>query len=134
MPATSERGKSGRSGSGARGRSTSASGGSRASSASRQRPTRTAKSGGSNGGEPDAAKSATSQAAGKAGRNGSGSEEQSGGLSPVIPLASAAIGVAGGVLLGRNGRKKTRKVLGMEVPSTIDFSNISEQGGEAAKQ
>jgi hypothetical protein len=52
----------------------------------------------------------------------------------VVPVATATIGVAGGVLLGRNGRAKAKKVLGVEIPSKIDFSGVGEQLGEAGRQ
>jgi hypothetical protein len=51
-----------------------------------------------------------------------------------VPVATATIGVAGGVLLGRNGRQRNRKLLGVEVPAKIDFGGVSQQLGEAGRQ
>jgi hypothetical protein len=52
----------------------------------------------------------------------------------VVPVATTAIGIAGGVLLGRNNRSKHRKVLGIEIPDKIDFTGVGEQLGEAGRQ
>jgi hypothetical protein len=52
----------------------------------------------------------------------------------VVPVATATIGIAGGVLLGRNGRSKHRKLLGIEIPDKIDFSGVGGQLGEAGRQ
>jgi hypothetical protein len=38
------------------------------------------------------------------------------------------------VLLGRNGRHKTRKILGIEVPTNIDLTGVGQQLGEAGRQ
>ncbi len=48
-------------------------------------------------------------------------------------MLGATVGVAGGILLGRN-RNRGRKVLGIEVPSKIDFSGVSQQIGAAGRQ
>ncbi len=48
-------------------------------------------------------------------------------------MLGATVGVAGGILLGRN-RNRNRKVLGMEIPNKIDFSGVSEQISEAGRQ
>jgi hypothetical protein len=48
-------------------------------------------------------------------------------------VLGATVGVAGGILLGRN-RSKGRKVLGVDVPNKIDFSSVSQQIGEAGRQ
>jgi hypothetical protein len=58
----------------------------------------------------------------------------------VLPAVAGAIGVAGGVLLGRNAQPN-RKILGVPVPNkvngpkvNIDLANISEKVGEASRQ
>jgi hypothetical protein len=48
-------------------------------------------------------------------------------------VLGATVGVAGGILLGRN-RNRSRKVLGIDVPNKIDFSGVSQQIGEAGRQ
>jgi hypothetical protein len=47
---------------------------------------------------------------------------------------SGAIGIAGGILLGRNALQRSRKVLGVNVPKKVDFSGVSQQIGEAGRQ
>ncbi len=47
---------------------------------------------------------------------------------------SATIGVAGGVLLGRTAMRRTRKVLGVPLPSKIDLGGVGQQIGEAGRQ
>ena len=48
---------------------------------------------------------------------------------------TGALGVAGGVLLGRTTLKKNRKVLGVPIPGVkIDMADMSKQIGEAGKQ
>ncbi len=50
-------------------------------------------------------------------------------------MATATIGVAGGVLLGRNARDRNRKLFGMPLPSVnVDFSDLSQQIGQAGRQ
>jgi hypothetical protein len=51
-----------------------------------------------------------------------------------ISALSATIGVAGGVLLGRTAFQRGRKVLGVSVPSKVDFGDIGQQIGEAGRQ
>jgi hypothetical protein len=64
-----------------------------------------------------------------------------------IPAVTAALGVAGGVLLGRNAHppQRSRKVLGISVPDVklpdvklpdvkVDMANVSKQIGEAGRQ
>jgi hypothetical protein len=51
-----------------------------------------------------------------------------------ISALSATVGVAGGVLLGRTTLQRTRKVLGVSVPSKVDFGDIGKQIGEAGRQ
>jgi hypothetical protein len=63
-------------------------------------------------------------------RNGSGSVSRVG-----IPLATAALGAAGGVLLSRTKVQRQRKVLGVPIPNTkIDLHDLAEQVGEAGRQ
>ena len=53
----------------------------------------------------------------------------------VIPAATGAIGVAGGVLLGRSALQRNRKFLGVPVPKVkIDLADISKQVGDAGRQ
>ncbi len=53
----------------------------------------------------------------------------------VLPMASAAAGVAGGVVLGRTALQRHRKFLGIPLPGTkIDLSDMSKQIGEAGRQ
>jgi hypothetical protein len=52
----------------------------------------------------------------------------------VVPVATATIGVAGGVLLGRSGRQKNRKLLGLEFPTKVDLTGVGQQLGEAGRQ
>jgi hypothetical protein len=49
-------------------------------------------------------------------------------------VLGAGVGVAGGILLGRNRKAKGRKLLGMEIPDKIDFSGVTQQIGEAGRQ
>jgi hypothetical protein len=51
-----------------------------------------------------------------------------------ISALTAAIGVAGGVVLGRNTARKDRKVLGIPVPEKIDLGGIGQQIGNAGRQ
>ncbi len=55
----------------------------------------------------------------------------------MIPAATATIGVAGGILLGRKALPHPRKVLGVPVPKArikFDFDEVSKQIGEAGRQ
>jgi hypothetical protein len=52
----------------------------------------------------------------------------------VIPVATATIGVAGGVLLGRRARQRHRKVLGVPVPIKIDLGGLAQHIGQAGRQ
>jgi hypothetical protein len=47
---------------------------------------------------------------------------------------TAAIGVAGGVVLGRSTVRKDRRVLGVPVPDKIDLGGIGQQIGNAGRQ
>jgi hypothetical protein len=52
-----------------------------------------------------------------------------------VPFITGAIGVAGGVLLGRTALHRNPKILGVRVPSVkVDLANVSKQVGAAAKQ
>lgn len=51
-----------------------------------------------------------------------------------IGALGAALGVAGGVLLGRTAAQRDRKVLGVPVPEKIDLGGIGQQIGDAGKQ
>ena len=51
-----------------------------------------------------------------------------------IPVVSATIGVAGGVLLGRTTLQRNRKLLGIPLPVKIDLADVSQQIGEAGRQ
>ena len=58
----------------------------------------------------------------------------------VFPAITGAIGVAGGVLLGRNAVQQKKKVFGVPVPGSggggvkVDFSDLSKNIGEAGRQ
>lgn len=55
--------------------------------------------------------------------------------SIVVPVASATIGVAGGVLLGRNARQRGRKIFGVELPPiNVEFKDLTQQIGNAGRQ
>jgi hypothetical protein len=52
-----------------------------------------------------------------------------------VPAVSGAIGIAGGILLGRTAlQQRNRTVLGIPVPSKIDLSGVTQQIGEAGRQ
>jgi hypothetical protein len=52
-----------------------------------------------------------------------------------VPVATATIGVAGGVLLGRTALQRNRKVLGVPIPSVkVDLADVGKQIGEAGRQ
>lgn len=51
-----------------------------------------------------------------------------------ISALTAAIGIAGGVVLGRNTARRDRKVLGVPVPEKIDLGGIGQQIGDAGRQ
>jgi hypothetical protein len=53
----------------------------------------------------------------------------------VVPVASATLGVAGGVLLGRTRMQRTRKVLGIPLPGKqVALADVTKQIGEAGRQ
>lgn len=67
--------------------------------------------------------------------NGSQPQSGHGTLTDIgISALSATIGVAGGVLLGRTALQRGRKVLGVSVPSKVDFGDIGQHIGEAGRQ
>jgi hypothetical protein len=55
-----------------------------------------------------------------------------------IPVVTATIGVAGGVVLGRTALQNTRKILGMRLPGKsgqrIALASVAKQIGEAGRQ
>ena len=51
-----------------------------------------------------------------------------------VPAVTGAVGIAGGVLLGRTALRRNRKVLGMALPAKVDLGGVSQQIGEAGKQ
>jgi hypothetical protein len=54
-----------------------------------------------------------------------------------VPLASATVGVAGGIVLGRTALQRHRKALGVPVPTPgrkMDFRGLGQQVGEAGRQ
>lgn len=123
--------------SGSSGQSRQRSGGSRKStSAAKSKPSRTSGSSGK-----------SSKAASASGRDRSGGSNSSGGSKEAasrngsgtlveigVPLLSAGLGVAGGILLGRTALQRNRKILGIPVSGKVDFSGVAEQVGEAARQ
>jgi len=57
------------------------------------------------------------------------------GMSLVTGAIGVAGGIAGGILLGRSAlSRNNRKVLGLEMPTKVDFAGVSQQIGEAGKQ
>lgn len=53
-----------------------------------------------------------------------------------VPVVTAALGVAGGALLGRQALQRRRKVLGVPVPNApkVDLAGVAQQVGEAGRQ
>ena len=53
-------------------------------------------------------------------------------------MVTAALGVAGGALLGRTKLQRNRKVLGIPIPNTakvdFDLGGVAQQIGEAGRQ
>jgi hypothetical protein len=67
--------------------------------------------------------------------NGAGSQSGNGALVRLgVGALGAAVGLAGGVALGRTALQRNRKVLGVAVPSKIDLSGVGQQLGEAGRQ
>jgi hypothetical protein len=55
----------------------------------------------------------------------------------VLPLTTAAAGVAGGIVLARTKLQHRRKILGVPLPGTtkkVDLADLSKQVGEAGRQ
>ena len=122
----SSRGGSGGSGGSSRGRSS-------ASAKARSAPSKAA---GGASSKASAAKEKVTEAAKSAGNNGGTDKSAAQTITQVaIPAVTGALGVAGGVLLGRTTLKKNRKVLGVPIPGVkIDMADMSKQIGEAGKQ
>jgi hypothetical protein len=56
-------------------------------------------------------------------------------MKVALPAATAVVGAAGGVLLGRTALQRDRKILGVRVPGIkIDLADVSKQIGEAGRQ
>jgi hypothetical protein len=113
-------------------RSTSSRGSSGRSSSGRSSAKRS-----SDNGEGKQAKRSQSQDE-AASRNGQPSEEN-GGRSAIarigVPAVTGAVGIAGGVLLGRTVVKQQKKVLGIPIRTTkLDLTGVTHQIGEAGKQ
>lgn len=51
-----------------------------------------------------------------------------------MPAVSGAVGIAGGIFLGRSAVQRSRKLLGVTLPSKIDLSGVGQQIGEAGRQ
>ena len=54
-----------------------------------------------------------------------------------VPLATATVGIAGGIVLGRTALQRQRKALGVPIPTTsrkIDLKGLGQQVGEAGRQ
>jgi len=69
--------------------------------------------------------------------SGNGHDSSGGSFTSfVAPVLTGAIGVAGGVLLGRKALAHDRRVLGVPVPAKpkFDFTGVGDQIGEAGKQ
>jgi hypothetical protein len=54
----------------------------------------------------------------------------------VLPVTTAAAGVAGGIVLARTKLRHRRSFLGIALPGSkkVDFSDLSKQVGEAGRQ
>src|SRR5947208_16782350 len=151
MAATTQRGSSNRSSSRGRTSSNGSSGSSRsgsgASAKSNSGSSRASRSGSGSSRSANAkskaskaskAKETASSAAKSATGNG-GTNDKSSARDTItqvaIPAVTGAIGVAGGVLLGRTALQKNRKILGIPVPGVkVDMSDLSKQIGEAGRQ
>jgi hypothetical protein len=86
------------------------------------------------------AKASTSRSqSSNSGANGASSARGNGSTrDTIIPVVSGvlsgAIGVAGGVLLGRTALQRNRKLLGLQLPTKVDFTGVGQQLGEAGRQ
>lgn len=56
--------------------------------------------------------------------------------SVVLPITTAAAGIAGGIVLARTKLQHRRRVLGIPLPGAkkVDLSDLSRQVGEAGRQ
>ena len=56
--------------------------------------------------------------------------------SVVLPITTAAAGLAGGIVLARTKLQHRRRVLGVPLPGAkkVDLSDLSRQVGEAGRQ
>jgi hypothetical protein len=53
----------------------------------------------------------------------------------VLPITTAAAGVAGGIVLARTKLRRKRKVLGVPLPGThVDLADLTKQLGDAGRQ
>ena len=54
----------------------------------------------------------------------------------MLPITTAAAGVAGGIVLARTALQNRRRILGIPIPGKkkVDFSDLSKQVGEAGRQ
>src|SRR5205085_5155604 len=81
-----------------------------------------------------AATKSASTTAQKASSNGRSQEGHSTITSIGMSAAAGALGVAGGVLLGRTALQRNRKVLGVTLPVKIDLGDVTHQIGAVGKQ
>ena len=135
MSVASERGKATRATS--RGRSSSNGSGSTKSSSSGSTRAKSSSSRAKN--SSGRAKASASKKPQSAGQRTQGSSQRNHAGREVLTNAgisalSAAIGVAGGVLLGRTAAQRDRKVLGVPVPEKIDLGGVGQQIGDAGRQ
>lgn len=140
MAVASERGKSTR----ATSRGRSSSNGSRSAKSSsggstraRNTSARAKNSSGQKRGSSKKTQNASQRSRSSSQRNDS-SQQNHGGREVLtnagIGALSAAIGVAGGVLLGRSTAQRGRKVLGVPVPTKVDLGGVGQQIGDAGRQ
>jgi hypothetical protein len=54
----------------------------------------------------------------------------------VLPMTTAAAGIAGGIVLARTKLQNRRKILGIPLPGAkrVDLSDLTKQVGEAGRQ
>ncbi len=101
--------------------------GARSSGTSRKPPSARAR-------KTDAHRSHESSASTNASEDGQGDTRQT--ITKIVaPIATAALGVAGGVVLGRTALQRTKKVLGIPLPGTkVNLAGVTKQLGEAGRQ
>ncbi len=141
MAVAGEKGSSKRATSRSRSSSNGSSGSSKARAASRGRQTKQASGGSRHQSRPKARTKVASarrvSSSTKASSNSRSNQDRGAGETIArigIPVITASIGVAGGVLLGRTARQRTRKVLGIALPTKVDLNGVSQQIGEAGRQ